>query len=173
MLHDDVWLQLAKDKEILCDFCFRKRAVERGVEITLTSLKPCPFNFIGYPDCKFNKYAKGDKEITLDKEWIRQAMRSGYQDSEDLHESSIGRLCRMDAFLLATIGSLIATIREMARSSDDLSSQLSNHYNQKLRVSFEQTNMLTRLAQYPVHVAPIEHWMEMCCHIVDVLDIQE
>jgi hypothetical protein len=44
VLHDEVWLKLADERELLCSDCMWRRQRERHVSITINSLKPCPVN---------------------------------------------------------------------------------------------------------------------------------
>jgi len=49
MLHDHIWCQLADPREMLCVDCMFMRAAQRGVRLTLASLKPVPVNLVCNP----------------------------------------------------------------------------------------------------------------------------
>jgi hypothetical protein len=44
VLTDATWRKLARKDELLCVECMQARAKQRGIEITLADLRPCPIN---------------------------------------------------------------------------------------------------------------------------------
>src|SRR5262249_46028759 len=59
MLHDHVWGRLAHEDEALCGRCMFQRANDRGIELTLADLRPCPSNLFGqfsYPEFSWFKF---------------------------------------------------------------------------------------------------------------------
>jgi hypothetical protein len=63
MLHDHVWLQFAHKGESLCFECVCDRADLCGVELSLASLRPCPFNVPGYFKVFFDPEVPVSKKI--------------------------------------------------------------------------------------------------------------
>jgi len=74
MLHDGTWRKLARKDELLCVKCFHARARQRGIEITLADLRPCPINAEW-----FEEYAtKAPPEIV--EAWLKWARREHESD---------------------------------------------------------------------------------------------
>jgi hypothetical protein len=70
MLLDDVWAQLAGERQILCVNCMFQRANARKVYLGLSSLRPCAFNLFHWPHSFFNFFAKRETPPTrVDPEW--------------------------------------------------------------------------------------------------------
>ncbi len=71
MLLDSFWLQLADKHETLCLGCMFDRAIDRKVDLELSSLKPCPFNLLHWPHSWFNLFAEKETPPTLafDEAW--------------------------------------------------------------------------------------------------------
>lgn len=69
MLHDHVWLQIAGDRELLCERCTRQRAkYHLGRDITLADLHPCRCNMYRSPPW-FAVLAPGNMTPELDAQW--------------------------------------------------------------------------------------------------------
>jgi hypothetical protein len=58
MLRDDVWQELADEYDTLCVGCMFERANERGIYLTLMSLKPLPVNLDCNPWSWFDLFAE-------------------------------------------------------------------------------------------------------------------
>lgn len=61
MLNDAVWYKLADEREILCFQCMLERATKWGVNLSLASLFPCPFNLADPPRSWFDLFASTEK----------------------------------------------------------------------------------------------------------------
>jgi hypothetical protein len=59
MLTDPVWRRLSNPGErLLCGNCFFRRADERGINLTLAELRPCPFNLFHWPHSWFDLFCR-------------------------------------------------------------------------------------------------------------------
>jgi len=77
MLLTASWAKLAKPDENLCVDCFFERAIKRRVVLTLTDLKPCPFNRFGKPSF-FDLFTQGERpEVISDwLKWLDEGQRA-------------------------------------------------------------------------------------------------
>jgi hypothetical protein len=62
MLRDEIWHKLADEHRLLCANCVFARAVERGIDLTFASLKPCAFNLFHSPSSWFDLFMSEEKE---------------------------------------------------------------------------------------------------------------
>jgi hypothetical protein len=166
MLRDEVWQQLAKKTETLCDPCCRERASNAGIEITFESLEPCLFNLMGWPKSHFNALASNLDELHVPLEWLGAALSMSVVATLDCRVL-VDRLHRMDAFLLATIGAIIEAYR--LEGWPDKRTVWHNYYRDKLRVSSVQGNLLEYLFRDEQSDATADEWMARCDYIVNAL----
>jgi len=69
MLHDGVWLQIADERELLCEPCARQRAkYHLGRDITMADLTPVEFNF-AYHLWNRDYLAPGNMTPEIKAEW--------------------------------------------------------------------------------------------------------
>ena len=62
--------KLAGKRETLCTDCMFERAIERKVDLGLSSLKPCPVNLFHWPRSYFNLFAQVETPPTrMSPEW--------------------------------------------------------------------------------------------------------
>jgi hypothetical protein len=167
MLRDEVWQQLANKTQILCDPCCQERAKTLEIEITLATLEPCPFNLIGWPNSHFNRFAASTNELFARTEWVGAALSMSFIEALQCR-ARVERLHRMDAFLLATIGSIIEAFYRL-EAWPDKPMVWRNYYRDKLQVSSVQGDLLEHLFRDEQSDATTDEWMDRCDYIVNSL----
>ena len=61
MLRDEVWLQFADDRELLCVLCMFDRARKRQIHLGLSSLKVCEFNLFHAPHSFYDHFLRKEE----------------------------------------------------------------------------------------------------------------
>jgi hypothetical protein len=75
MLRDEVWAAIGQPTERLCADCMFRRAKERGVRLTLASLKPLPVNLRCNPWSWFDLFLERVHHGELPPDFDMQAWR--------------------------------------------------------------------------------------------------
>jgi hypothetical protein len=82
MLHDGVWLQIADEREHLCEPCARQRAkYHLGRDITMADLTPVEFNF-GYRLWNLDILAPGNMTPEIEAKWDAAIDKAARDHSE-------------------------------------------------------------------------------------------
>lgn len=100
MMHDAVWLQIAKEDEILCQNCAWDRSIERrGVPIRFADLYPCLGNLRHEPNSWFDVLWEpgapiSDQWRVAMERWEQLLQRIGPCSLRNVHEQRLLRIRR-------------------------------------------------------------------------------